>query len=148
MKLKIISVLSGSLLLAACSSNQDGAGMGEGAAIPGSVQDFNRNVQNKAYFGYDKSTLDSAAENNMLSVAAWTQKYPQPTITVEGHCSEKGTSEYNIGLGQRRAEAAKKFLHAKHAGAQSITTVSYGKSRLPGGPGNDAENQVAIAAIQ
>jgi peptidoglycan-associated lipoprotein len=150
MKLKIISVLSGSLLLAACSSTQDGAGskMGEAPAIPGSVEDFNRNVKHQAFFDFDKSNLNAEAQGNMMTVVDWTKKYPQSSLTVEGNCDERGTSEYNLALGERRAVAAKKFLAAHHVGAKTLHTVSYGKNKLPGGAGNDTGNRVANVEIK
>ncbi len=148
MKLKIISVLTGTLLLAACSSDKDANRMAEANAIPGSVEDFNRNVNNKAFFAFDQSHLESEAQNNMDSVAAWNSKYPH-AITVEGHTDSRGTAEYNLGLGQRRAEAAKNHLQKR--GVQNLTTVSYGKSRLPAGQDDSeathAQNRVAIANI-
>lgn len=152
MKLKIIGVMTGTLLLAACSSNNDSMKKAEADAIPGSVEDFNRNVNNKAHFAFDKSHLESEAQSNMLSVAEWTKKYPQPSLTVEGHTDPRGTTEYNLALGQKRADAAKKFLTASHAGAQTINTVSYGKNVLPAGQdtseATNAQNRVAIANIR
>lgn len=153
MKLKVISVLTGTLLLAACSSDKDNANkMAEANAIPGSLEDFNRNVNNKAYFALDKSHLEAEAQNNMNSVAEWTRKYPQPSMTVEGHCDPRGTREYNLALGQKRANAASNYLKSKGAGVQNITTVSYGKDRLPAGQDSSeatyAQNRVAIANIQ
>jgi peptidoglycan-associated lipoprotein len=147
MKLKLLSVLTGTVLLAACSSNQDGSKMAEANAIPGSIEDFNRNVNNRAHFALDKAHLEAEAQNNMQSVAEWTRKYPQPSMTVEGHCDERGTREYNLALGQKRAENAKRYLSSKQAGVQQINTVSYGKDRLPAGPGNHDQNRVAIANI-
>lgn len=152
MKLQILGVMTGTLLLAACSSDQDANKMADAAAIPGSIEDFNRNVNNKAYFALDKSSLAQDAQANLISVAEWTKKYPQPSITVEGHCDARGTAEYNLALGQRRADAAVKFLKSSSAGAQNINAVSYGKSRLPGGSDSSdathAQNRVAIANIQ
>lgn len=151
MKFKVISVLTGTLLLAACSSDKD-AKMAEGNAIPGSMDDYNRNVNHKAFFAFDKSHLEAEAQNNMNSVAEWTRKYPQPSMTVEGHCDSRGTREYNLALGQKRAVAASNYLKSKNAGVQNISTVSYGKDRLPAGTDNSeathAQNRVAIANIQ
>ncbi len=153
MNFKMISVLTGTVLLAACSSNNDGANnMADAQAIPGSVEDFNRNVNNKAFFALDKASIDAEAENNLNSVAEWTKKYPQPSLTVEGNCDARGTREYNLALGERRATAAKKALQAKGASVQNINTVSYGKDKLPAGQdtseATNAQNRVAIANIQ
>lgn len=149
---KIIGVLTGTLLLAACSSHKDGAMKSADAAIPGSIEDFNRNVNSKAFFAFDKSNLDSQAQNNMNSVVEWTKKYPQNSLTVEGHTDSRGTVDYNIALGQRRADSAMKFLKSSQVGAQQVNTVSYGKSRLPAGTDNSeathAQNRVASVVIQ
>lgn len=148
MKLKVISVLTGTLLLAACSSDKDNANkMAEGNAIPGSIEDFNRNVNNKAYFALDKSHLESDAQNNMSSVANWTRTYNKNNVNVQGNCDERGTREYNLALGQRRANAAANYLKGQNQNL-NINTVSYGKDRLPAGPGNHDQNRVAIADIQ
>lgn len=147
MKLQKISVLASCAFLAACSS-QDGSNMAEAPAIPGSVDDFNRNVQHNAYFGFDKSHLEAEAQNNMMSVVEWTKKYPQQSLTVEGNCDEKGTREYNLALGEKRAHNTKKFLKSHGVAAQNVSTVSYGKDKLPAGPGNDAGNRVAEVVIR
>lgn len=152
MKLKIIGVMTGTLLLAACSSHNDGSMNSAGAAIPGSIEDFNRNVSNKAFFAFDKSSLDQTAQNNMKSVVEWTKKYPQKSLTVEGHTDSHGTADYNLALGQRRADSAMRFLKSSQVGAQEVNAVSFGKSKLPAGTDNSeathAQNRVAQVVIQ
>src|SRR5215475_3014837 len=111
MRLQILSVLAAGLLLAACSSDEpvetastQGAGSttqtGTGGVTPGSVEDFNQNVGNTVYFGYDRYDLSAEAQSQLQKEAAWLQQYPQHTLTVEGHCDERGTREYNLALGE------------------------------------------------
>lgn len=154
MKLKVTSALAAGLLLAACQSSQQGTdkSMADASAIPGSMEDFQRNVPNKAYFGYDSSSLNGEAQGNLTQVANWSRQYPQTPLIVEGNCDPRGTREYNLALGEKRAKSAANYLTANGAvggnGSQYIRTVSYGKDRLPAGPGNDeatyAKNRVAI----
>ena len=155
MKLKVTGALAASILLAACSGHDKDMKTAQGGAIPGSIQDYQQNVHNKAFFDFDSSSLRSDAQQNLTEVANWSRGNPQTGLIVEGNCDKRGTREYNLALGERRANSAKKFLVANGAvggnGERSIRTVSYGKDRLPGGAGNDetthAANRVAIVNI-
>src|SRR5882757_1890310 len=124
MRLQILSALAAGLLLAACSSDepvetastqgagtttQTGAATGNGAA-EGTVDDFNQNVGNTVYFGFDRYDLTAEAQAQLQKEAAWLQQYPQHTVTVEGHCDERGTREYNLALGERRANSIANYL--------------------------------------
>ncbi|MDN5836999.1 MAG: OmpA family protein, partial [Nitrosospira sp.] len=95
-------------LLQACASNEmqpDGSQLGPGgtAAVPGSQRDFSVNIGDIVYFTTDSSDLTPEAEQILQRQAQWLRKYPQYTITVEGHADERGTREYNLALGARRA---------------------------------------------
>ncbi len=142
MRLQILSVLAAGLLLAACSSDEpvetastQGAGSttqtgnATGGVGEGTVEDFNQNVGNTVYFGFDRYDLTAEAQAQLQKEAAWLQKYPQHTVTVEGHCDERGTREYNLALGERRANSVSNYLTALGIDKSRISTISYGKER-------------------
>ena len=86
-------------------------------------------MQEDIYFDFDKSTLTPAAQDNLLRKAEWLRENDDVTVTVEGHCDARGTNEYNLALGDRRAESAKAFLVDLGIAASRITTISYGEER-------------------
>ena len=86
-------------------------------------------MQEDIYFDFDKSTLKPAAQDNLMKKAAWLRDNPNATLTIEGHCDERGTNEYNLALGDRRADSAKAFLVDLGIAASRLTTVSYGEER-------------------
>ena len=86
-------------------------------------------MQEDIYFEFDKSTLTPAAQDNLLKKAAWLRENPDATVTIEGHCDERGTNEYNLALGDRRAESAKAFLIDLGIDSARLTTISYGEER-------------------
>lgn len=81
------------------------------------------------YFDFDKSNLKPAAQESLLQKADWLRENPDVTVTIEGHCDERGTNEYNLALGDRRAESAKAFLVNLGISASRLTTISYGEER-------------------
>ena len=101
----------------------------EMAPDPGSQGDLELNVGDRVYFEFDKSVIAAAAEKTLKRQAAWMKQYPSVSITVEGHCDERGTREYNLALGERRANAVKNFLIALGIDSNRIATISYGKER-------------------
>ena len=126
------------LSVAACSQeNKEGleaglnpnAGRGAQAATPGSARDFSQNVGDIVYFSSDSSDITPEAQQTLAKQAQWLKQYSQYTITVEGHADERGTREYNIALGARRAVAVRDFLARNGVSAQRIRHVSYGKER-------------------
>ena len=86
-------------------------------------------MQEDIYFDFDKSTLTPAAQDNLLRKAEWLRENPDATVTIEGHCDERGTNEYNLALGDRRAESAKAFLIDLGIDPMRLTTISYGEER-------------------
>ena len=86
-------------------------------------------MQEDIYFAFDKSTLTPAAQDNLLRKAEWLRENFDATVTVEGHCDERGTNEYNLALGDRRAESAKSFLIDLGIDPSRLTTISYGEER-------------------
>lgn len=103
-----------------------GAGMN---ATPGSPQDFTVNVGDRVFFELDSSSIRPDGQQTLSRQAQWLQRYPQYAITIEGHADERGTREYNIALGQRRAVAARDFLVSQGIPASRLRTMSYGKER-------------------
>jgi peptidoglycan-associated lipoprotein len=97
--------------------------------VPGSIQDFQVNVGDRVFFEYDKSDLDDRARATLQKQAAWLQRFGSVTLIVEGHCDERGTREYNLGLGARRAQAAKDYLTSLGVAGARLDTISFGKER-------------------
>ena len=95
-------------------------------------------MQEDIYYEFDKSTLTPTAQDNLLRKAEWLRENPDATATIEGHCDERGTNEYNLALGDRRAESAKAFLTDLGIDASRLTTISYGEER-PVDPRSDEE---------
>ena len=98
-------------------------------------------MQEDIYFDFDKSTLTPAAQDNLLQKAQWLRENPDATVTIEGNCDDRGTSEYNLALGDRRAEAAKAFLVDLGIDPMRMTTISYGEER----PVDPRQNEEAWA---
>lgn len=101
---------------------------GAGGA-PGSSQDFTVNVGDRIFFDTDSSVIRADAQATLGKQAQWLQQYPNYAITVEGHADERGTREYNIALGARRAAATRDFLASNGVPATRMKTISYGKER-------------------
>src|SRR5438128_1526333 len=140
MRVKFLSLLAAVALVAACESapettaGQGGAGtMNQGQQTagprPGSNEDLRQNVGDRIFFDTDKSDVKAEARRTLERQAEWLKRYPNVTVTVEGHCDERGTREYNLALGERRANAAKNVLVALGIPASRVTTISYGKER-------------------
>jgi len=134
--LRIAAILAATLALAACqdapkpddASLSGGLG-GKGSATPGSARDFSQNVGDIVYFSTDQTDLTPEAQQTLSNQARWLQQYSQYSITIEGHADERGTREYNIGLGSKRAESVRAFLTHNGVSAARIRTISYGKER-------------------
>lgn len=102
--------------------------------LPGDIDALNRMAQSKGYiqdafFGYDESTLSADAQAALTTSASWLKSHPQYNLLVEGHCDERGTEQYNLALGDRRANTAKEYLTTLGVDAGRIRTVSYGEER-------------------
>jgi peptidoglycan-associated lipoprotein len=122
------------LVLAACSrphSQPQEYGLGSTGAVaaPGSPQEFASRVGDTVHFTEDSSTLSGEAQGILRDQARWLNQYRQYTITIEGHADERGTREYNLALGARRAMAVKSFLAQVGVNGSRIRTISYGKER-------------------
>lgn len=122
------------------------------SVVPGSVQDFvNTAGSDRVFFAYDSYALDDAARETLTKQAEWLKKYPNVTVTVEGHADERGTREYNLALGDRRANSVRTFLIAQGVDAGRVSSISYGKER-PEVLGSDeesyAKNRRGVTALQ
>jgi len=136
---KLFAVAITLLLVAAChtkpATNAGAAGGATSAApaasaiAPGSEQDLETNVGDRVFFALDSSVLSSEAQATLTRQVAWLKTNANVKVTVEGHCDERGTREYNLALGERRATAAKNFLVSAGVPAARVTTISYGKER-------------------
>ena len=140
MNMKLVGVLTATILLAGCHSKSDTASetdgtMGNGGvqssstAIPGSEADLAQNVGDRVFFDLNGSDLSQEARQTLDKQAAWLKRYPAVRVTLEGHCDERGTREYNMALGARRANAARAYLVALGVETARIETVSYGAER-------------------
>lgn len=105
-----------------------GAGLG-GTAAPGSQQEFTVSVGDRVFFDTDSSVIRGDAQATLIRQAQWLNQYPSYAITIEGHADERGTREYNLALGARRAAAVRDFLVSRGVAANRIRTISYGKER-------------------
>jgi peptidoglycan-associated lipoprotein len=137
------AALSAALLLGACTHKQEAVSTAPPPAppppaqqqqvtssiIPGSAQDFKVNVGDTIHFALNQYNIEDNDKNTLNKQAAWLARYPSVRLTVEGHCDERGTREYNLALGARRANAVKEFLVAQGVAAGRLETVSYGKER-------------------
>jgi len=160
---RLIAVAAALLMLAACSSTPEtpagglGPGGGPGAGMsgapsygPGSQQDLAATAGDRVFFAFDSADISSEGQQILQRQADWLRHYPNVSVTVEGHCDERGTREYNLALGERRATAAKNVLVAAGISASRVSTISYGKERpiVPGSTDDAyAQNRVAITTV-
>jgi len=152
MRLNILALIASVALVAACETapEESAASSGAGANKPvvhnwgayssstapmkagpaaGSQEDLVANVGDRAFFGFDKYNLAPEARATLAKQAAWLKRYSSITVRVEGHADERGTREYNLALGERRANSIKDYLVTLGISASRITTISYGKER-------------------
>ncbi|MEJ6783548.1 MULTISPECIES: peptidoglycan-associated lipoprotein Pal [Phyllobacteriaceae] len=131
----VVVALVATMAIAGCASKKSpnsaadlGLG-GAGAATPGSSQDFTVNVGDRIFFDTDSSSIRADAQGILARQAQWLNQYRQYAIVVEGHADERGTREYNLALGARRAAATRDYLASQGVAANRIKTISYGKER-------------------
>jgi peptidoglycan-associated lipoprotein len=128
---RVAAVLAVALAMAACANQtaenpQAGAGA---AASPGSQQDFVVNVGDRVFFETDQTELNPVARATLDKQVQWLTNYSQYSFTIEGHADERGTREYNIALGARRAQGVRDYLISRGIAATRMRTISYGKER-------------------
>jgi peptidoglycan-associated lipoprotein len=125
------AALIAALAVSACANKQaeDSMASVPGAAVPGSAQDFVVNVGDRVFFETDSTELTPTARSTLDKQAQWLKQYNRYAFTVEGHADERGTREYNIALGARRAQTVREYFTARGIQATRMKTVSYGKER-------------------
>lgn len=153
MRIKFLSLLAAVALVAACetSSTNTGSSADAGRAIvPGSAEDLRVNVGDRVLFGFDRYDLTPEGRAVLDRQVQWLGTYPSVTVTIEGHCDERGTREYNLALGERRANAVKRYLVAKGVQTGRVATISYGKERpeaLGSGDAVWAQNRRGVTSV-
>ncbi len=156
MNVKILGAFAAVALLAACSDNTaatsgNGATATNSGIVPGSQEDLVANVGDRVFFDLDKSAVKTDGKATLDRQSAWLAKYAQNNVQLAGNCDERGTEEYNIALGQKRAAAARDYLVAKGVASTRITTISYGKDRPTALGSNEAayaQNRNAITSVK
>jgi peptidoglycan-associated lipoprotein len=127
---KLVAVLVAVVGLAACANNPAGQQAGvAGNAAPGSAQDFVVNIGDRVFFESDSTELTPQARMTLDKQAQWLQHYNRYSFTIEGHADERGTREYNIALGARRAQVTREYLTSRGIDSNRMRTISYGKER-------------------
>jgi peptidoglycan-associated lipoprotein len=120
----------GALAIAGCAKHDaDPTNAMAAAAVPGSQQDFVVNVGDRVFFDTDSTDLSQQAQATLDKQAEWLNHYSQYSFTIEGHADERGTREYNLALGARRAQTVRDYLVSRGIAAQRMRTISYGKER-------------------
>jgi peptidoglycan-associated lipoprotein len=127
--IRFAALLLGVLALGGCPKQPDQTAALGGAAVPGSQQDFIVNVGDRVFFESDSSELTPQARDTLDKQAQWLNQYNRYAFTIEGHADERGTREYNIALGARRAQTVQAYLVSRGVMAQRMHTISYGKER-------------------
>jgi peptidoglycan-associated lipoprotein len=146
------AALIAAIAVSACAKDNkdDPMASAAGVATPGSTQDFVVNVGDRVFFETDSSELTPTARATLDKQATWLTQYTRYAFTIEGHADERGTREYNIALGARRAQAVREYLTARGVQGSRMRTVSYGKER-PVAVCNDiscwSQNRRAITAL-
>ena len=118
--------------------------------VSGSQEDLIVNVGDRVFFGYDSSDLDSDALELLQDQVAWLKQNSDVTVTIEGHCDERGTREYNLALGEKRAQAVKNYLIGLGINPDRVSTISYGKERPAVVGSNDgawAQNRRSVTIV-
>lgn len=139
MRYTTVTALAAVAALAACASRPEPATAppadttapsdSQRGPVPGSIEDFRVSVGDRVFFGYDQFNLSTEARSVLERQAAWLRRYPNVRILVAGNCDERGTREYNLALGARRAAATRDFLVSLGVAQNRLETVSYGKER-------------------
>ena len=161
MRYKILGLIAAVALVAACETASEGGGAqtgggatsattSAGAIRPGSQEDLVVNVGDRVFFDFDKFNLKPDARKTLEKQAAWLKANPSVRVTIEGHCDERGTREYNLALGERRANSAKDYLVSLGVNPGRLKTISYGKERPVAMGSNEAawtQNRRSVTVV-
>jgi peptidoglycan-associated lipoprotein len=156
MNTKTLGALAAVALMAACTTPAPAPAPTPPPApaagiVPGSEEDLVANVGDRVFYDFNKSGLREDGKGTLDKQAGWLAKYGSVNVQIAGNCDERGTEEYNLALGQRRANTAASYLKAKGVATARMTTISYGKDR-PTAQGSDeqawAQNRNAITSVR
>ena len=167
--MKLFGALAALLLVVACESTPEDTGMASGQGVtapqpttevvvveetvtyaPGSQEELTALFGDRVFFATDRSDLQGDARATIEGWSQWLRQYPSTTLTIEGHCDERGTREYNLALGERRASSVKNYLVALGINPNRIATISYGKERPAVLGSNEfawAQNRRGVASV-
>ena len=154
MNTKILGAMSAVALLAACSTPAPPPAPPAATTsgiVPGSQEDLVANVGDRVFFDFNVSSLRTDATATLDKQAAWLAKYGSVNVQIAGNTDERGTEEYNLALGNRRANSAASYLKAKGVAAARMTTISFGKDRPTAQGSNEeawAQNRNAITSVR
>ncbi len=143
-------VSSGSSDESSSSESASSASISSASIEPGSQEDLIVNVGDRVFFNYDSSELDSDAQELLQDQVAWLKQYSNVSVIIEGHCDERGTREYNLALGEKRAQSVKNYLINLGISADRVSTISYGKERPSVVGSNDgawAQNRRSVTIV-
>ena len=149
---KLLGLFCMVALLSACSSTDSNGGLFGGSECDSrEARNFMANAEDRVFFAFDSSALSENAEEILDTQVEWLKKHENVNIIVQGYCDERGTREYTLALGERRANAVRDYLVAKGVAADRISTISYGKER-PAVLGNTeaawAQNRRAVTVVK
>ncbi len=137
--------------VASSGSDASSESSSDAASIePGSQEDLIVNVGDRVFFGYDSSELDADAQELLQDQVAWLKQYSDVSVIIEGHCDERGTREYNLALGEKRAQSVKNYIISLGISSDRVSTISYGKERPAVVGSNDgawAQNRRSVTTV-
>ena len=120
------------------------------SVVPGSLRDFQINVGDRVFFSFDTANLDDTARQTLAKEALWLKRFPSVQVTIQGNCDERGTRDYNLALGARRAESVKQYLTVAGVSPARLTTISFGKEEPVCAESTEAcwaQNRRAVSVI-
>ncbi|MDR2158355.1 MAG: OmpA family protein [Holosporaceae bacterium] len=152
----LVSIVGLALLAACeCDTSRDDSNkieVVEDESLRGTAADFIANAGDRVFYAFDKSNLSPEAEATLSRQVDWLKQHESRKVLIEGHCDERGTREYNLGLGERRADSAARFLVNHGISGDRVRTISYGKDRPIAAQGSQEEiyrmNRVSISVIE
>jgi peptidoglycan-associated lipoprotein len=147
---KLLSVFCAIIALSACSTLSESSLFGGSECESKLARDFMANAEDRIFFAFDSSAISADSAEILDTQVNWLKKHEDVKVVVQGYCDERGTREYNLALGERRANAVKQYLVSKGIAADRISTISYGKER-PAVLGNNeaawAQNRRAVTVV-
>ncbi|MDD4556323.1 MAG: peptidoglycan-associated lipoprotein Pal [Alphaproteobacteria bacterium] len=149
---KLLGLFCAVMFLSACSTSDSSGGLFGGDECDSlEARSFIANADDRVFFAFDSSSISSEAAESLKTQAKWLNEHAKVNVVVEGHADERGTREYNLALGERRANSVKQYLVSQGIAADRVSTISYGKER-PAVLGNNeaawAQNRRAVTVVK